>query len=126
MNKNKGSMRFSSVIIMTFIIYGGFCLFKLISANIAVKDTNNEIKNIIGRLRSGPDSIPKIETAIEDYLISLSNAEKIIFKEKHALRVNLENQEIIYSVEFDMEVNYLLFKSIKNIQLQDKMPSYGM
>ena len=121
--KQSGKITLIGFIIIVIVLYGAFAIFKIITSNVVQGQINNKVRDTMGIIRGAGFTPEKGEEAIKNIL---QERDDIIVKEEHVISVELDNRrgEIIYTFEYELETNYLLFTSKKRVEVKDHMRSY--
>jgi len=123
MNQN-GKLTFFSLILLIILIYGGFVAIKLLGANFQKSQIKKEVYDTIGIMR-GSDFTP--ELGVEAIKKVLQKNDNVIFdkNEDEAIEIILEKNVLRYYFRFQIEINLLFFKQIKQVEIDDSMERYG-
>lgn len=121
--RQEGKLTFIGFIIIILIVYGGFVAVKLISTNLTESQIENKVKDTFGMMRGSGFDEAEGEDAIRDIL---TERDDIILDENHVIDVELDKNThtIKYFFEYEVETNFLLFKSRKKIEVNESMRSY--
>lgn len=120
----KGKLTFFSLILLIILIYGGFVAIKILGANFQESQIKKEVYDTIGIMRGSDFTTEMGEEAIKKILGKNDN---VIFDENDegSIEINLDKRELFYYFRFEIEIDLLLFKQIKEVEIEDSMERYG-
>jgi hypothetical protein len=118
----KGKITIGGLIILLVIIYGAYAAFVFLGARVEKSQIANEVKDTMGMHRGGDFNAQKGEQVIRDILYK----HDIIFTEEHESQVSVQinRQMIEYFYTFEIEMDFLFFKRIMEVENEDRMRSY--
>lgn len=134
-----GKIRISTVLIILVVFYGGFVAVKIVSANLTKSQIKNEIIDKLGFVR-GSDFTPELGEKIIREILEENDVmppdNEIVFEEDGETKAGLKRPEIfvekeektakiLFFVEYEYEVNLLLFKYKKIYTIDDEMMAYN-
>ncbi len=122
---NKGKLTFTGIIIIFLLLYGAFATVQIINAKITEDEVAKKIKDRMGRERGYSLS----DTEAEDYIYEiLSKQRHIIFGEAEedtiVVTISKETKTLSYYCEYGLETDYIFFKKMKRVIVDDSMLSY--
>ena len=125
MNSKSGKSTTINLILLAIVFYGGFALVKHLGANFTARGIASEVKERIA-LDRGADFT---EAKGMDFIRQILKGKDVIFDERKEGEVdvilNNEKQRIEYYFRYEVEINFLLFKSRRVFEIEDEMPSYS-
>jgi hypothetical protein len=125
MRKEQGKLNFTGLLMLAIVIYGGFAAVKYISTNLMVSQIENEIVDDFGLKRGADFTEEEAMQAIRDIL----SRKDIIFNPDDPTAVDVQidrtKGKIFYYYKFEVETDYLFFKTKKVVEVENEMGSYG-
>jgi len=125
MNFKSGKSTALNMILLAIVFYGGFALVKHLGANFQAREIASEVKKRIALERGSYFT----EAKGMDFIRQILLKKDVIFDEGKEGEVdvilNTEKQLIKYYFRYEVEINYLLFKSRRVFEIEDEMPSYS-
>jgi hypothetical protein len=120
----KGKITFFTLILLIILIYGAFVAIKLLGANFQESQIKKEVYDTIGIMR-GSDFTP--ERGAEAIRKVLRKNDNVIFdeNEEDAIEINLDKRVLSYYFRFQIEIDLLLFKQMRLVEIEDAMERYG-
>ncbi len=118
----RGKVGFTGLLLIILVIYAGYAAVVYISAGISESQIAKEVKDKIGLLRGGDFTSEKGITVI----IEILEKNDIIFtqEDEEAIEVEVGRRDITYRFTYEIEMDFLLFKSRKFVETNDRMTSY--
>ena len=125
MNFKSGKSTALNMILLAIVFYGGFALVKHLGDNFQAREIASEVKKRIALERGSYFT----EAKGMDFIRQILLKKDVIFDEGKEGEVdvilNTEKQLIKYYFRYEVEINYLLFKSRRVFEIEDEMPSYS-
>jgi hypothetical protein len=123
--RQRGKVTFFSLILIIMLIYGIFVAIKLLGANFQESQIKKEVYDTIGVMRGSDFTTDMGAEAIRKILRKNDN---IIFdeNEEDAIEINLDKSVIAYYFRFQIEIDLLLFKQLRLVEIEDTMERYGI
>ncbi len=122
---NKGKLTFTGLLVIALIFYGAFAAVQIINAKITEDEVAKKVKDRLGRERS----YSLTESNAEDFIYEiLSKQRDIIFgnseEDSISVTINKEEKKISYYFEYGLKTDYIFYKKIKRVKVDDSMRSY--
>ena len=123
---NKGKLTFTGMVMIFLVIYGAFSAFQIINANLTEGEVAKKVKDRLGRERR----FSLTDSEAEDFIYEILSAQKgIIFGESEedtiTATIDHDKKVIEYYFEFGLESNFIFFKKMKRVMVDDSMPSFN-
>ena len=144
-HSQSGKVKMSSVLIVAIIIYAGFYLFKIITANLTPGQIKNDITNAIGIERGPAFTIAKGEKIVRDVLkrhgvleseyddeeedVEMENVDPgpdaVGEPQRIVVEFNAKSVTVKFYTNFHLEVDFLLYKEIKYYEVSGEVQNYN-
>ncbi len=118
MNGQRGKATFLSMIAVVILFIGGFMAFKYIGTSVEKKQIKKEVFDMLGSTRGADRENAQLEAIIEG-ILQKRNVEIL------EIQAELEKGVIYYSFSYKIKIDYLLFKRIEIIVVEDQIENYG-
>ena len=119
MNLQKGKITFLSVIVFCILAMAALMAFKFIANGIDKKQIKKEIFDTIGTFRGSGLTDAKIREIVGQVLNKRSLQPLEVFSEFKS------NGKIYFSYNYEVTINYLLFKHKEIVAIEGEMDNYG-
>ncbi len=146
--RQRGKIRFGTVLIIVLIVYGAFVAVKIISATLANGQIKNEIIDKIGINRGTRFTTEKIDKIILDILIAHKvvspdeevepedaqvdgtereglEYEDLVNAPRIDVQINKQKALITFFVAYAIEIDLILFKQKKVFEIEDEMRTFN-
>jgi hypothetical protein len=122
MKRSAGNITFGNLIFVLVVLFVGFVVVKFILVEVQSKQITGEITNVIGPDRRSSDfSQEKVVGMINNVL-----RDNHIDPTQASIDVQFIHNQITFHVEFEKKIDYLIFKQVKKIVIEDSMARYGI
>ncbi len=122
MTNQKGKISIGFTILFLLVIYGAFCAVKYLGAGFTASQISNEIQEAL-YVRQGSDFSPEVG---ENAIRAILDKKKVFYEKDNedaiVVRIDPSTIRISYYVEFDIDMDFILFKKTKYVTI-DKILS---
>jgi hypothetical protein len=119
MNRQNGKMTVMSLIVFCVLVLGGVMAFKYIVNGIDNKQIKKEIFDEMGVFRGLQLTDAKIREIVGQALNKRSLQPLEVYTEFKS------NGKIYFSYKYEVTINYILFKHVEIVEVEDEMDNYG-
>jgi hypothetical protein len=148
--RESGKIKFSSVLIVAIIFYGGFCVVKIVSANIMSGQIKNDIIEQIGYLRGPSFTVEAGEKIIREILKKNNVLESDLDPEYDAerdeggqaddtqteagsetrhqkinIRIDRKSAMVYFYADYHYEINFFFFKQLKYYEVKGEVQNWN-
>jgi dissimilatory sulfite reductase (desulfoviridin) alpha/beta subunit len=115
----KGKITIMSVIVFCILVLGAMMAYKYLANAIDNKQIKKEIHDEIGVIRGYQLTEARIEETVGKVLNKRSLQPLEVFSEFKS------NGKIHFSYKYEVSINYILFKHIEKVEVEEEMDNYG-
>lgn len=119
MNMQKGKITIMNIIVFCILVLAAIMAFKYLANGIDKKQIKKEIFDEMGVFRGPQLTEAKIEEIVNMVLNKRSLQPLEVFSEFKS------NGKIFFSYKYEISVNYVLFKRIEIVTVEDEMENFG-
>lgn len=115
----KGKLTISNSIVLGILLLAGVMAFKYVSSQIDQKQIKKEIFDEMGVFRG-----PQLTQAKFEAIVTKALAKRSLEPLEMFFEIS-EKAIVSFYYQYEITVNYLLFKRIETIEVEDEMENYG-
>ena len=122
---NKGKLTFTGLLVIVLVFYGAFAAVQIINAKLTEGEIQKKVKDRVGIERG----YSLTDGEAEDFIYEvLSKQNDIIFgaseEDMISVTIDRDTKTLSYYYEYGLETDFIFFKNLKRVRVDDSMRSY--
>ena len=122
---NKGKLTFTGLLVIVLVLYGAFAAVQIINAKLTEGEIQKKVKDRVGIERGYSLTDGEAEGFIYEVL---SKQNDIIFgaseEDMISVTIDKDTKTLSYYYEYGLETDFIFFKNLKRVRVDDSMRSY--